>query len=185
MGCCFCTCASLETSVVIKAPASIVYNILTDFDSYKEWNPFIIESSKDTDQLVANKTKLTNVMKPSENQQMQFTPTVTKVEANKEFEWLGILCCRGCFDGNHYFKMEASSADTTHFIQGERFYGCLIVSCICCLNPLLLNDTKRGFENMNKALKERAEQQYQKIQQNSDINNVPPPGPGGMITNYN
>lgn len=169
MGCCFCSCVSVETEIVINAPANIVYNILTDFDSYSEWNPFIVESSKDTQDLIEHKTILTNKMKPNpDSSGIVFTPTVIKVEENKEFEWLGILCCRGCFDGNHYFKIEELSSETSSikFIHGERFYGCLIVSCICCIDCLLMNDTKQGFEKMNNALKERAEEKYKQSKGN-------------------
>lgn len=33
---------SLETEIIINAPADKVWNILVDFDSYPEWNPFIL-----------------------------------------------------------------------------------------------------------------------------------------------
>ncbi len=32
---------SLETDIIINAPIDPVWNILVDFDSYPEWNPFI------------------------------------------------------------------------------------------------------------------------------------------------
>ena len=162
MGCCCCSCASIETSIEISASPDKVYSILTDFDKYSDWNPFIIESKKDTIELIANKTVLTNKMLPnpeSPNNTITFKPTVTIVNKDDEFEWLGTLLCRGCMDGRHNFKIESTDDNKTKvtLYQSEKFAGCLIISCFCCLNALLINDAKRNFTAMNEAIKKRAE----------------------------
>lgn len=164
MGCCFCACAKVYTEIEINAPANIVYDILTDFDSYSEWNTFMVKSAKDTDELKPG-TVLTNTMKPGSSE-MVFTPTVTKVEQDKELEWLGTLGCRGIFDGCHGFQIEPLSDDKTavRFIQSEEFYGCLIITCYCCKDCMIMNDTKAGFIRMNEEIKQRAEEKYKSMQ---------------------
>ena len=58
------------------------------------------------------------------------------------------------FDGEQAFTIEPSPENLVKFIQSEKFTGLLV--------PFvggLLRDTRRGFEEMNRALKRRAEDQ--------------------------
>ena len=57
------------------------------------------------------------------------------------------------FDGEHSFSIEPLSEGHVWFIQRERFKGLLLR----LLSKMLDNDTRRGFEEMNRALKLRAE----------------------------
>lgn len=85
---------------------------------------------------------------------MTFRPTVLKAEPNRELRWLGHLLIPGLFDGEHIFTIEPLGANRVRFVQREIFTGLLV--------PLLASgldtDTRRGFEEMNQALKVRAEQ---------------------------
>jgi hypothetical protein len=60
----------------------------------------------------------------------------------------------GIFDGEHIFMIDPVAANRVRFTQREVFTGLLV--------PLLARgldtDTRRGFEEMNQALKARAEQ---------------------------
>lgn len=68
----------------------------------------------------------------------------------KELRWLGRLWLPGIFDGEHIFEIEPVDADRVRFVQCEQFNGILV--------PFFnLDGTRRGFEAMNRALKERAE----------------------------
>ena len=85
---------------------------------------------------------------------MTFRPTVLKAEPNRELRWLGHLLISGLFDGEHSFTIEPLGESRVRFTQREVFTGLLV--------PLfargLDTDTWRGFEEMNLALKARAEQ---------------------------
>ncbi len=85
---------------------------------------------------------------------MTFRPSVIKCEPNRELRWLGHLLIPGLFEGKHIFIIEPLGADRVRFIQREEFTGLLI--------PLFAGgldiNTQRGFEEMNRALKARAEQ---------------------------
>lgn len=138
----------IKTAIEIKAPAEKVWNILTNFNHYHEWNPFIIESSGELKQ----GSRLINVMKNGEKT-MRFKPKILKVVEHEYFDWLGSLLFRGLFDGHHYFKLESLDAESVKLIHGEKFSGLLS-------GPILKSireNTEANFIAMNEALKMRAE----------------------------
>src|SRR5947209_3256832 len=92
---------SITTEIIINAPKEIVWAVLTDFENYKNWNPFMVSSSG---KAVAG-TKLVNVMK-NKDKLHTFKPVVLHAEENKYLDWLGSLLFKGVFDGHHYFKIE-------------------------------------------------------------------------------
>ena len=77
-----------------------------------------------------------------------------KVEQNRELRWLGRLYLPWLFDGEHAFIIEPLEQHSVKFVQREKFRG-LLVRFV----GGMLHDAQRGFEEMNKALKLRAEQQ--------------------------
>ena len=84
---------------------------------------------------------------------MSFRPTVLVAEPNRELRWLGRLWFPGILDGEHSFVIEPLVAGRVRFVQQERFKGLLLPF----LSKMLDRDTRRGFEEMNQALKLRAE----------------------------
>jgi hypothetical protein len=139
----------LHSQIEIEAPAERVWQVLTDFAAYPEWNPFI----RRVDGRPEVEEQLVVRMRPSGTRGLTFRPTVMKVEPNRELRWLGHLLVPGLFDGEHIFEVEELESDRVLFIQREIFKGLLV--------PLLARsldrDTQRGFEEMNRALRERAE----------------------------
>ncbi len=139
----------LYTEIHIQASAERVWLILTDFASYPEWNPYIRRISG----AAKSGGKLEVYMKPSGRWGMTFRPTVLKAEPGHELRWLGRLMVQGLFDGEHSFIIEELDGNIVRFIQKESFNGLLA--------PLLAGSldtyTRRGFEEMNAALKLRAE----------------------------
>jgi hypothetical protein len=139
----------LRSQIEIEAPAERVWHVLTDFAAYPEWNPFIrrVDGRPEVDeQLVVR-------MQPSGTKGLTFRPTVMRVEANRQLRWLGHMLVSGLFDGEHIFEIEELDRSRVLFIQREIFRGLLV--------PLLARSldrgTRRGFEEMNRALKEKAE----------------------------
>jgi hypothetical protein len=84
---------------------------------------------------------------------MLFCPTVLVAEPNRELRWLGHLLLPGIFDGEHSFVVEPLGEGHVRFIQRERFKGLLVPF----LSKMLDGDISRGFNEMNRALKLRAE----------------------------
>ena len=139
----------LETTVDIDAPPEAVWNVLTDLDGYSDWNPFIVRASG----TVSVGERLTNKLQPPGGKAMTFKPTVTIVEQNQSFEWLGRLGVPGIFDGRHRFELEATR-DGTHVVHSEYFKGVLVRF----MRKSLDSQTRQGFIDMNTALKARAEE---------------------------
>lgn len=84
---------------------------------------------------------------------MTFRPRVLVSKAGEELRWLGHLIIPGLFDGEHAFQIERLGDHQSKFIQRERFRGLLVPLLWRSIEP----GTRRGFEEMNAALKRRAE----------------------------
>jgi hypothetical protein len=140
----------LHSEIEIQASAERVWQILTDFSNFPQWNPFIRRASGSP----TMGGKLEVRIQPSGASGMTFRPTVLKAEPNRELRWLGHLLIPGLFDGEHIFTIEALGPDRVRFTQSEIFNGLLV--------PLLARSldagTQRGFAEMNQALKVKAEQ---------------------------
>jgi len=139
----------LNTEIEILAPADRVWAILTDFASYSEWNPFI--RWREGEAKVG--TKLELFIQPPGGKRMTFRPEVLVADPNRELRWLGQLWVPGLFDGEHSFSIEPLGDGRVRFVQRERFGGLLLP----LLRKMLDRDVRRGFEEMNRALKLRAE----------------------------
>lgn len=140
----------IKTEILINVTSERVWAILTDFDNYPNWNPFI--KSIKGQVIVGN--KLTVRLEPPETNGMTFKPKVLTFETNKELRWLGHLLFAGLFDGEHKFELIDNRNGTTTFRQSEKFKGILVP----LFKKQLDYNTKKGFEEMNKKLKELAEQ---------------------------
>ena len=140
----------LHSETAIQASPERVWEVLTDFRAYPEWNPFI---PRITGALEAG-SRLDVQLQPPGGRGVRMRPTVQAAEPPRELRWLGHLGIPGLFDGEHRFRIEAAGTDRVRFIQEERFTGLLA--------PLVLRfverGTRQGFEAMNQALKARAEQ---------------------------
>ncbi len=140
----------IKSEILINATPEKVWTILTKFEDYPKWNPFI----KSITGNVAVGNKITARLEPPEANGMTFKPKVLVFDANNEFRWIGHLIFPGLFDGEHKFELIDNGNGTTTFKQSEKFAGILVPF----FKKMLDNNTKKGFEEMNKKLKELAEQ---------------------------
>jgi hypothetical protein len=140
----------LHSEIEIQASDERVWQVLTNFADFPQWNPFMRRASGEA----RPGARLEVHMQPSGASGMTFKPTVLKAEPNRELRWLGHLLIPGLFDGEHILTIEPLGANRVRFVQREIFTGLLV--------PLfargLDTGTRRGFEEMNRALKARAEQ---------------------------
>lgn len=141
----------LKTQIAINASPEKVWSVLTNFNDYPNWNPFIKELTGN----VKVGSKIKAHLQPEGQKGMVFTPTVLAFNQYKEFRWLGHFILPGLFDGEHIFELVDNGNGTTTFIQSEKFKGILIPM----LKKMIDGPTKQGFEAMNLALKKRAERQ--------------------------
>jgi len=141
--------SELHSETAIQASPQRVWEVLTDFAAYPEWNPFI---PRITGPLETG-SRLDVQLQPPGSRGMRMRPTVLAAAPTQELRWLGHLGVPGLFDGEHQFRIEPLGTNRVRFVQEERFTGLLA--------PLVLRfierGTRQGFEAMNQALKARAE----------------------------
>jgi hypothetical protein len=139
---------TIERSIEIDASPAKVWSILIDTDAYPAWNPFM---TKLAGELTVG-ARLEVRIEPPEARPMTFKPTVLAAQPERELRWLGRFILPGLVDGEHSLRLEPLGDSGSRFTQSERFSGILV-------RPLksMLAKTELGFDQMNAALKSRAE----------------------------
>ena len=139
----------LHSQIDISASAERVWELLTDFASYPQWNPFIRHISGEPTTGERLKVRL----EPPESRGITLRPKVLAAEPNHQLRWPGHLLVPGLLDAEHSFIIRSLEEDRVRFVHTEAFRGLLVPLFARSLD----NSTLRGFEEMNRALKERAE----------------------------
>ncbi|WP_255193958.1 SRPBCC domain-containing protein [Natronobeatus ordinarius] len=138
----------VEAFEEIDAPPDVVWEVLLEFDSYPEWNPFV----RSIEGIPVEGEHLRIRMEPPESRGMTFRPEVLVAEENRRLAWLCRLLVPFAFDAYHEFRLEPiDGGERTRLLQRETFRGALV--------PALLDEERveRGFRRMNAAVRERAE----------------------------
>ena len=136
----------LTTDITIDAPADAVWAVLTDFEKYPEWNPFIVKVSGEIKK--GGAIEVTFHTKGSDP--VVFTPKILLNEKNNIFQWEGRLLMPGLFTGRHTFQLVRVEPRKTILVQKEDFNGILV--------PFFnFKSTIDGFTLMNRELKKRVE----------------------------
>jgi hypothetical protein len=138
---------TIDTTVDINASRDVVWDVLTDFASYGEWNPVMrIEGAPEVG------TKLVVHLLANGGRGMSFKPKVLAATAGKELRWLGKLGLRGIAAGEHFFILSTNDDGTTRVNHGERYSGAVVA--------LTRGSSANGgaaYEAFSQALKRRVE----------------------------
>lgn len=139
---------SLHAVIEIDAPAERVWQVVSDFARYPEWNPFIVRAAGVP--RVGQRLDVTIVapgLKPA-----SFRPRVLDLEAGRLIRWKGEFKLPGLFDGRHALIVDPLDDGRSRFTTHEDVSGILL--------PFLgkvMAASQQGFELMARAVKERAE----------------------------
>jgi hypothetical protein len=139
----------VQSHIEINSYPESIWKILIDFGSYEQWNPFI-------NKIVGQPTegsKIDIYIETASGKNRKYSPTITKVEEGRELRWSGRSSLPGFLDGEHIFTIEELQPEHVRFTQREVFDGLLTK----LFGKSLDIDVKQGFEDMNNALKKRAE----------------------------
>jgi hypothetical protein len=138
----------INTEIRIKSSPQIVWEILTDFDDYQNWNPFI---SNIRGKAIIN-ANLEISISTSSGKNRLYHPIITKFEPFRELRWKGKSTLPFMFDGERIFLLEDNQGQV-NFIHKEIFtgFGTLFVG------KKFESDLKDKFNQMNNALKEKVE----------------------------
>lgn len=138
----------IRTETRIHASAEEVWKQLTDFDSYRRWNPFIRISGK------PERGERLKVELQVEGQTVAFRPVVVAAEPGRELRWAGRLPAPALVEGEHGFVIEPLEAGWVRLEHRGTFNGLLVP----LFSSWFAGSLRLGFEQMNRALKIRAEQ---------------------------
>ena len=141
---------TLQADIEIQAAADQVWEVLTDFAAYPQWNPFIVQA---TGQAVPG-SRLELKMRPPGGRTTTFRPEVLEADPGRKLRWLGRVLVPGLFDGEHSFTIQPTGPGRVRLTQHEEFRGLLAVPVLA----LIAKPTLQGFDQMNQALKSRVEQ---------------------------
>jgi hypothetical protein len=138
----------IRTEIEINASPEKVWQILSDFEIFPAWNPFVIK--------VSGKPKVGEVLQIEvqlpESRLLKFTPTVLKADPNKELRWVGTMSLNA-FCGEHFYQIEKLGDDKIRFIHGEHFSGWMVGLIWIMFGKKI----EKGYGLMNVALKKQAE----------------------------
>jgi hypothetical protein len=143
------TTRTIRSAIEIRAPLDAVWEVLTDFSAYPEWNPHIRRVRGNP----RAGGRLTIRSEPPTGRPVVLRPVVTVWDPPTELRWRGTFVHRRLFSGEHGFKLESLDNDRVRFHQDETFSGLLVP----LYARLRLNRTRDGFARVNEALRERAE----------------------------
>jgi hypothetical protein len=140
----------LRSQIDINATPEDVWQVLSDFGSYPQWNPFITRAEGEA----KPDSRLVLRMQPVGARGTTVRPTVVEAAPGHRLRWQGRLGMPGIFDADHTVTITPREEGGVRLSQDEHFRGLLV--------PLLARSldrhTQPAFEAMNAALKHRAEQ---------------------------
>ncbi len=146
----------ISTQIDIHASASLVWDILTDFATYRRWNPLIrsvLGSARRGDTILISErrgeSKRAGVLETGAKMVLR---TVKHVRQPRELYWLGTWGLPSVFASERRFRIESLSGGGVRFYQIERFRGAAVPFVWAALRG-----REHAFDGMNEALKARAE----------------------------
>ena len=139
---------SLHAAVDIDAPAERVWQVVSDFGRYSDWNPFIVRAAGEP--RVGERLDITIAapdMKP-----VSFRPRVLDYEQGRLIRWKGKFKLPGLFDGRHMLIVDPLDGGRSRFTTHEDVTGILLPFV-----GKVMTASQQGFELMARAVKERGE----------------------------
>ncbi len=140
---------TIKTAIDVATSAEIVWRVLTDFNTYPHWNPFLVAVYGP---LVSGQRLKIQARYPRGGTS-RFTVRVVKVIPAAELRWRRRRVLEGIFDREQAFFIIPNGIKGVRFIHREHFSG-MFASLIM---PFISGKTLKAFSLMNLALKRTAE----------------------------
>ncbi len=139
----------IKSSIEIAAGAGLVWEVLAGFDRYPEWNPMITRAAG----VLRTGARLDLEFAAASGKVKRFRPVLLVVDEGRELRWLGQPGVPGFLVSEHYFKIESLNDTCVRLDHNMVFHGLLTP----VLFPRLEAATRSRFEDMNRALRDRAQ----------------------------
>jgi len=140
---------TIKTAVDIGTSAEIVWRVLTHFNAYPHWNPFLV--SVYGPPTLGQRLKIE--ARDARGGTSKFTVRVVKVIPATELRWRRRRMLEGIFDREQAFFIIPNGIKGVRFIHREHFSGLLAGLIV----PFISGKTLKAFSMMNQALKRTAE----------------------------
>ncbi|MFJ9061059.1 SRPBCC family protein [Streptomyces sp. NPDC102409] len=142
----------LTAAVEIEATPEEVWQVLTDFAAYPEWNPFMTSAEVTSKGGRLEEGARMRIVLHSGTGDTTFTPEILAAEPGRELRWLGRMGPGWIADGEHRFLIERTGPGRVRLTQSEEFTGVAVPF----FAGQLKSDTLPQFRAMNEALAQRA-----------------------------
>ncbi|WP_209242121.1 SRPBCC domain-containing protein [Streptomyces oryzae] len=143
----------LTASIRIQATPEEVWQVLTDFAAYPEWNPFLTSAEVTSPGGRLDEGAHMRIVMHDDSGDSTFTPRIQTVAPGQELRWLGKVEPGWIADGEHRFTIEKDGPHHVRLTQSERFTGVAVPF----VAGRLKSQTLPQFRAMNEALAKRAE----------------------------
>jgi hypothetical protein len=136
---------TVHEELVIAAPRQLVWQLLTDFKGYEDWNPFITRAEGAARIGATVRLRL----EPQSGGAEDVESEVLDVKVLRKLRWRSRKYVPGLLDEEHTFRVLPLGPDRVRLVYLGRFEG--------LLQPFAdLEERKRGYERMVRALRDRA-----------------------------
>jgi hypothetical protein len=140
----------IKTEIGIRAPPARVWEVLTDFPRYPDWNPFVLKVEGNVHQ---NATIRYQFEMPR-GIRIWTRAVVAKFDSESELRFSAHFLTPSVFRGDHYFAIEPKDQNSVIFHHGEMISGLLFPA----IRIILQTHGPSVFQALNAALKQRAEE---------------------------
>jgi hypothetical protein len=134
-----------EAQIDIDAPIDVVWQHLTDFASYPEWNPYILSAEGELKQDSVVRFKVAGLP-------MQLSAPIVSLVENQELIWEARLPMPG-IKPRYIRQLEKIDDNHTRYINREEFTGWAVP----IMSPMLNRMNKPLFSKTCAALKQHVE----------------------------
>jgi hypothetical protein len=139
----------IRGSIDIDAPVGRVWEVMTDFKAYPQWNPFITKMSGE----LKEGSIFDVTVKIPGRKDSQFKSKLVKIVEKQELMFNGTIK-KGILTDDHLFKLESFGENKTKMFQSIAFKGFMSYFA-----GSTIKDVQKGLDMMNSAFKVRCEAQ--------------------------
>ena len=139
----------LTTEIQINSSPEILWDVLTDFKNYYQWNPILQKINGEP--LIGNQLEIN--LRTVGGKNRVYHPKVIKITPNHELRWKGTLLFSQIFSGERIFLIEKLSENKVNFVNKEIFSGIGVTFT----TQKMEDDIVASFKTMNEALKKTIE----------------------------
>ena len=139
----------LRTEIQIAAPIGRVWQVLTDFDHWQDWNPMVNQVSGNA--TLGSKLNIT-MRGPDAKDAMTYQPTLLEVNPPRSLRWRATMMSGMIFTNDRVFELSEKNGGTV-LVNKEEFSGLMVPLFWGKMNQFVVP----MLEKMNKALKDKLE----------------------------